>query len=70
MAISCGKADWMARDCERKPIKGDLGQADLVDFGGLRLATDPLPQGGLYPLATTSPSEGYCVQLITSEQCA
>ena len=53
-----------------RPIKGDLGQADLVDFGGLRLATDPLPQGGLYPLATTSPSEGYCVQLITSEQCA
>ena len=31
-----------------RPIKGDLGQADLVDFGGLRLATDPLPQGGLY----------------------
>ena len=60
---------WPGIARERQ-IKGDLGHADLVDFGGLRLATDLLPQGGLYPLATTLPSEGYCVQLITSEQCA
>ena len=53
-----------------RPIKGDLGQADFVDFDGLRLATDLLRQVGLCPLATTSPSKSYCVQLITSEQCA
>ena len=45
---------WTGISRERQ-IKCDLVHADLVDFGGLRLATDLLPMSGLWPLATTLP---------------